>query len=83
MDGTVEFHTSNAGSGRDLTKAVTVFLRQVSEHASYAFTCYDNAQISELFQYTPFAVEITRVDEGVDRTFKAVVDLHGGGQWDS
>lgn len=73
----VEFHTCNAGTGRELTACVQAFMDSIAATATSAVTYYDNPQVSGLFQFFTYPGTVTRIDDGPDRTFRAVVNLKG------
>lgn len=78
-DNTIEFHTMNAGTGTDLAEFVVAFLRDMAATNEIAVTYYDNEKISALLKFSPVRVDLDRVDEGVDRTFRATFYLREAG----
>lgn len=68
---TVEFHTMNAGTGVELAEFVVTFLRDMAAEFAQAVTYFDNEKITQLLKYSPCRVELDRIDEGEDRTFRA------------
>ena len=72
----VEFHTINGESGQQLREHVILYMTQLkSEGFKSAVTYYDNPKITALWQQSKLNVDITKVDQGQDRTFKAKVRL--------
>lgn len=79
---TVEFHSINGGTGRDLTDGVTELcleLRRLEAHK--AVTYYDTPKVNQLLKFVKFPSYCERVDGGVDRTFKATFTLRND-LWD-
>ena len=77
LDNTVKFHCMNAGNGADLTSAVNDLMKVLSTRYSWAVTYYDNPRINDLVKYVNFSTLITKIDEGVDKTYEMKFDLRG------
>lgn len=72
----IEFHTINGESGRQLMENVILYLTQLkAEGINSAVTYYDNPKITSLWQQSKLNVDITKVNQGQDRTFEAKVRL--------
>jgi hypothetical protein len=76
-ESTIEFHCMNAGSGKDLTKAVVELLQSLPTRYDRAVTYYDNPRINVLVPYLYFPVQVEKIDDGVDRTYEMRFDLRG------
>lgn len=70
-----EFHCINAGSARDLVSAVNKFLKSIQNQYTHAVTYYDNERINYLLSKLDFKNSFNRIDQGLDRTYEAIIDL--------
>ena len=73
----VEFHCMNGGTGAELTEAVNTALGQLSSHFDFAFTYYDNPRINAMMKFRKYPVEVSCINDGIDRTFEARFSLKG------
>ena len=72
----VEWHTINPEHSAQLVKNATGYFLMLREKGYlYAMTYYDNPKINDLITQTIFPVEIQKVNEGQDRTYRSVVRL--------
>ena len=75
---TVEFHSINGGTGRDLTEGVTeLCLHLLRLDAQKAVTYYDTQRVNQILKFSKFPFYWEQVDDGIDRTFKATFTLRG------
>lgn len=74
-DSTIEFHTMNGGTGKDLTEAVNLMARKLSAKYDKVVTYYDNSRISELVKYSEFPASVKQIDDGLDRTYELTIEL--------
>ena len=73
---TIEWHTSNAERSDALLANTNKFLKRLkADGVKTAFTYYDNQKINALVEQFDFPTEITKVNEGKYKTFKAEVSL--------
>jgi hypothetical protein len=77
VDDTVEFHCMNAGDGKDLTTAINDLLQLLSVQYKGAVTYYDNPKINDLAIYSYYPSRVTKIDDGLDRTYEMRFDLRG------
>ena len=70
-DDVCTFHCINGGSGKDLTEAVNKFLGMVkAEKILRAVTYYDNVRINKIVHFVEFPFQITKINDGIDRTYQ-------------
>jgi hypothetical protein len=73
---TVEFHTCNAEFSMDAVKNTNTFFKRLkTDGVKKAIAYYDNPKINALAQQSAFPTEISKVDEGKYKTYKAEVSL--------
>lgn len=77
LDSTVKFHCMNAGTGADLTSAVNDLMKSLSGSYDWAVTYYDNPRINDLVKYVNYPTIISKIDEGVGKTYEMKFDLRG------
>lgn len=68
---TVEFHSVNGGTAKNLTAGVNALLSLLAVYYPYAATYYDNPRVNDLLKHADYPSQLTRLDAGEDRTFEA------------
>jgi hypothetical protein len=74
-DGVLEFHCINSGNAKELISAVNQFLSAAKSVSTLAATYYDNPKINELAVGINFPTNVSKIDQGEDRTYEMTFDL--------
>ena len=58
-----------------LNKNINKFLKSIQNQYTHAVTYYDNERINYLLSKLDFKNSFNRIDQGLDRTYEAIIDL--------
>ena len=73
--GVCEFHSFNAGTGKDLTQGIETLMSTLRSEFTSAVTYYDNPRINELAKFVAVPATVDKINQGVDKTYRMTFDL--------